>query len=114
MPKSFTPPPPPKLKFIELFEAPSHTVGLVLLWEDWDIYALVPEETKAVLIRIYNGSGTEETVGVRNHDSALDRKWTQQSLAFTDIWTQYWEGGVIEIYSSDDTNVTFGVMGYLM
>jgi len=104
--------------FTELAGGEAHQVNTINTWEDWDLSAIVPAGTKAVLVEIYLKFSSNQVCGVRKNGSALDRKRgtgtpSDISVAYRHILTEVDANRIIEVYSSlADANLTFSILGY--
>lgn len=99
--------------FTELAGGEDHQVSAIDTWEDWDLSAIVPGGTKAVLIHAYSRS----LWGARKNGTALDRKTfacgdgTTHKSAF--ILTEVDLNRVVELYVQGTVGYTvFSIVGY--
>ena len=106
------------LTLTELAGGEAHQVTNINTWEDWDISAIVPAGTKAVLVEIYIKFSSNQVSGVRKNGSALERKQStgtpsDTSVAYRHILTEVDNNRIIEVYGSlASANLTFSILGY--
>jgi len=106
------------LTFTELAGGEDHQVTNTNTWEDWDLSAIVPAGTKAVLVEIYLQFSANQVSGVRKNGSSLNRYQstgtpTNTVVSFRNILTEVDDNRIIEIYGSlASAYLTFSILGY--
>ena len=106
------------LTFTELAGGEGHQVTNTSTWEDWDLSAIVPAGTKAVLVEIYLQFSANQVSGVRKNGSSLNRYQstgtpTNTVVSFRNILTEVDGNRIIEIYGSlASAYLTFSILGY--
>jgi len=104
------------LTFTELDSAVHNASGAVDTWEDWDLTAIVPAGTVAVLVGICNiAQNSLLTGGARKNGTALTRYFLVgygSHAVQTHILTECDANRIIDIYASVLAEVDFFIMGY--
>jgi len=111
---------PSGLTFTELAGGEDKTVATANTWEDWDISAIVPAGTVAVLVLIVSigGAATSGSAGARKNGSALARlhdvntTTASAERSATCILTEVDANRIIEIYAPDTSKYQFNIVGY--
>lgn len=104
--------------FYELAGQQNHQVSSTSTWEDWDLSAIVPAGTKAVLVEIKIHYSSNQVSGVRQNGSAQSRIQstgtpTATHEVFRDITTLVDDNRVIECYGSlASAYLHFSILGY--
>lgn len=105
------------LAFTELAGGQHHTVTNTDIWEDWDLSAIVPSGTVAVLVA-WGALTTKYEVGARKNGTALDRKMDTPDLGGSSpatwavtLLTECDPNRIIEIYTEFST-IQFDILGY--
>ena len=106
------------LTFTELAGGEDHQVTDINTWEDWDLSAIVPAGTKAVLVEIYLQFSSNTVCGVRKNGSSLNRYQSTgtpsaTTVSFRDILTEVDDNRIIEVYGSvASAYLIFSILGY--
>ncbi len=82
-------------------------------WTDWDLSAIVPAGTLAVLVALETNAGAGNR-GCRKNGSALNR-WVTQDAASEGQWTMVCEvddNRIIEVYPNHAVGDNFSILGY--
>ncbi len=106
------------ITFVELTGTEAHAVGAASAWTDWDISAIVPAGAKVVelLWSIASAVNSNVTLGARKNGSALSRTFASGAISpgrdvcgtiLCEVTSQ-----VVELYTTVDSGVTWGVKGY--
>ena len=104
--------------FTELAGQENKQVAVINTWEDWDLSAIVPAGTKAVLVEIRLIFSANQVSGVRKNGSALNRLQSTSTpsttvISFRDILTEVDANRTIEIYGSlASVYLHFSILGY--
>lgn len=107
----------PGATFTELAGGHNHGVAVAGVWEDWDISAIVPVGTMAVLVDIisaFNAAGAVAS-GARADGSALVRTvniWRHVGDPHSIILTECPATRVIEVICNDALTTDFSILGY--
>ena len=106
------------LTFTELAGGEDHQVTNTNTWEDWDISAIVPAGTKAVLVEIHLQFSANQVAGARKNGSALNRYQSTGTpsatvVSFRSLVTEVDDNRIIEVYGSlASAYLTFSILGY--
>ncbi len=106
------------LSFTELAGGENHQVTSINTWEDWDLSAIVPVGTKAVLVEIYLQFSANQVSGARKNGSALNRYQSTGTpsatvVSFRNLVTEVDDNRIIEVYGSiASAYLTFSILGY--
>ena len=106
------------LTFTELAGAENHQVTNTNTWEDWNLSAIVPAGTKAVLVEIYLQFSSNQVSGARKNGSALARYQSTGTpsatvVSFRNLVTEVDDNRIIEVYGSvASSNLSFSILGY--
>ncbi len=106
------------LTFTELEGQENKQVAAINTWEDWDLSAIVPAGTKAVLVEIRLIFSANQVSGVRKNGSALNRLQSTGTpsttvVSFRNVVTEVDANRIIEIYGSlASAYLHFSILGY--
>lgn len=107
------------LLFSELVGGGSHNTAGFGAWEDWDLSAIVPAGTAAVLVKMYHfvTGDAFSTKGARNNGSGLSRLIEPLDKSTQFLLTPCDGSRIIEIYDNGDGGVpgittNFTIFGY--
>lgn len=109
------------VSFTELVGGQAQQVSDTETWEDWDVSAIVPAGTVAVLVGVMgrdsSTGGDTRILGARKNGSALARYFTchsddDQCGASNCVLTECDSNRVIEIYAEAIYGAHFDILGY--
>jgi hypothetical protein len=100
-----------KSTFYELYST-DYQPSTDLTWEDWDLSAIIPMGTIAVLVLCIQIGTGNENVGIRNNGSNLNRRRYIAPRAPLLATTPVGADRIIECYGSVALDAVFQVWGY--